>query len=52
MSARSNSTQLELIGTAGNGLEALELFKRLTGVVVTMDLKDAQMDGIEASQSW
>jgi two-component system chemotaxis response regulator CheY len=39
--------ELELIGTAGNGIEALELFKIADPDVVTMDLTMPQMDGIE-----
>ena len=39
--------ELELIGTAGNGLEAIELFKKADPDVVTMDLTTPQMDGIE-----
>jgi two-component system chemotaxis response regulator CheY len=39
--------ELELVGTAGNGLDALELFKRSDPDVVTMDLTMPQMDGIE-----
>jgi two-component system chemotaxis response regulator CheY len=39
--------ELELVGTAGNGLEALELFKRTDPDVVTMDITMPQMDGIE-----
>jgi two-component system, chemotaxis family, chemotaxis protein CheY len=39
--------ELELIGTAGNGLEAIELFKKAEPDVVTMDLTMPQMDGIE-----
>jgi len=39
--------QLELVGTAGNGLEALELFKKTDPDVVTMDITMPQMDGIE-----
>jgi two-component system, chemotaxis family, chemotaxis protein CheY len=38
---------LELVGTAGNGLEALELFKKTDPDVVTMDITMPQMDGIE-----
>ena len=41
------SEQLELVGTAGNGLEALELFKKTDPDVVTMDITMPQMDGIE-----
>jgi len=39
--------ELELVGTASNGLDALELFKRSDPDVVTMDLTMPQMDGIE-----
>lgn len=42
-----NFEELELVGTAGNGLEALELFKKTDPDVVTMDLTMPQMDGIE-----
>jgi two-component system, chemotaxis family, chemotaxis protein CheY len=42
-----NFDELELIGTAGNGLEAIELFKKADPDVVTMDLTMPQMDGIE-----
>ena len=45
---RSNQfDDLELIGTAGNGLEALDLFRKMDPDVVTMDLTMPQMDGIE-----
>ncbi len=39
--------EIQLVGTAGNGLEALELFKKADPDVVTMDLTMPQMDGIE-----
>jgi len=39
--------QLQLVGTAGNGVEAIELFKRTNPDVVTMDLTMPRMDGIE-----
>jgi two-component system, chemotaxis family, chemotaxis protein CheY len=39
--------ELQLVGTAGNGMEALELFKRTDPDVVTMDLTMPRMDGIE-----
>jgi two-component system, chemotaxis family, chemotaxis protein CheY len=39
--------ELQLVGTAGNGVEALELFKKTDPDVVTMDLTMPQMDGIE-----
>ena len=39
--------ELELVGTAANGEEALELFKRTDPDVVTMDITMPRMDGIE-----
>ena len=39
--------ELTLVGTAGNGVEAIELFKRTDPDVVTMDLTMPRMDGIE-----
>jgi len=39
--------ELRLVGTAGNGEEALELFKKTDPDVVTMDLTMPRMDGIE-----
>jgi two-component system chemotaxis response regulator CheY len=43
--------ELELVGTAANGLEALELFKKMDPDVVTMDLTMPQMDGIECIEN-
>ena len=39
--------ELEVVGTAGNGLEALEMFRKTDPDMVTMDLTMPQMDGIE-----
>lgn len=39
--------ELEVVGTAGNGVEALELFHKTNPDMVTMDLTMPQMDGIE-----
>ena len=39
--------ELQLVGTAGNGVEALELFRKTDPDVVTMDLTMPRMDGIE-----
>jgi len=39
--------QLEVVGAAANGIEALELFQRTDPDLVTMDLTMPQMDGIE-----
>lgn len=38
---------LEVVGTAANGVEAVELFKRTDPDLVTMDLTMPHMDGIE-----
>ena len=39
--------ELELVGTAADGVQALELFRRTDPDLVTMDLTMPQMDGIE-----
>jgi two-component system, chemotaxis family, chemotaxis protein CheY len=39
--------ELQLVGTAANGVDALELFKQTDPDVVTMDLTMPRMDGIE-----
>jgi len=39
--------ELELVGTAADGIQALELFKRTDPDVVTMDITMPHMDGIE-----
>ena len=44
---RSQQLELEVVGTAGNGLEALEMFRKTDPDMVTMDLTMPQMDGIE-----
>jgi two-component system chemotaxis response regulator CheY len=38
---------LKVVGSAGNGVEALEIFKMTDPDVVTMDLTMPRMDGIE-----
>ncbi|HTW38834.1 MAG TPA: response regulator [Steroidobacteraceae bacterium] len=39
--------ELEVVGAAANGVEALELFRSTDPDLVTMDLTMPQMDGIE-----
>jgi two-component system chemotaxis response regulator CheY len=39
--------RLQVVGAAGNGREALELFRRTDPDVVTMDLTMPEMDGVE-----
>jgi two-component system chemotaxis response regulator CheY len=43
--------ELELVGTASNGLEAIELFRKMDPDVITMDLTMPQMDGIECIEN-
>jgi len=38
--------ELEVVGAAANGLEAIELFRRTDPDLVTMDITMPQMDGI------
>jgi two-component system, chemotaxis family, chemotaxis protein CheY len=47
----NNFEELELVGTAANGLEAIELFRKMDPDVVTMDLTMPQMDGIECIEN-
>ncbi|MCH9673197.1 MAG: response regulator [Gammaproteobacteria bacterium] len=45
---RSNQIhRLNVVGSAGNGVEALEVFKATQPDVVTMDITMPEMDGIE-----
>ena len=41
--------EVEVVGTASNGAEALELARRLSPDVVLMDVRMPEMDGIEAT---
>lgn len=42
------NSQIQVVGTARNGVEALELLPRLNPDVITMDIEMPQMDGISA----
>ncbi|MGH8284608.1 MAG: response regulator transcription factor [Steroidobacteraceae bacterium] len=42
--------ELQVVGAAANGVDALELFKRTDPDLVTMDITMPQMDGIECIQ--
>ncbi len=43
----SRSDRLEIVGTACNGLEAVEMFDKLKPDLVTMDITMPHMDGIQ-----
>lgn len=43
--------ELEVVGTASNGVEAVELFRQTNPDVVTMDLTMPEMDGIECIEN-
>ncbi len=38
----------EVIGEAGNGIQAIQLYRKLSPDIVTMDITMPKMDGIEA----
>jgi two-component system chemotaxis response regulator CheY len=42
----TESSRFQVVGTAKNGLEALEVFKQCAPDVVTMDITMPEMDGI------
>jgi DNA-binding NarL/FixJ family response regulator len=46
----SQYTELEVVGSAGNGAEAVEQARRLQPDVVIMDISMPDMDGIEATR--
>lgn len=44
------STDLELVGEAGDGVQAVEVYRRLRPDVVLMDLRLPRKDGLEAAK--
>ncbi|MDO4248589.1 MAG: response regulator [Neisseria sp.] len=46
----SESIELEVVATAGNGKDAVQLYDLLRPDLVTMDLTMPQMDGLECIQ--
>lgn len=47
----STSPQLEVVGEAGNGAEAVELAEELLPDVILMDVRMPVMSGVEATQA-
>ncbi len=46
----NDSDKFDVLGSASNGVEALELFQKIRPKVVTMDLTMPEMDGIACIQ--
>jgi len=44
----NSDEDIEVIGTAKDGIEAVELVQKLSPNVVTMDVEMPRMDGLEA----
>lgn len=42
-----SGTDIEIVGTAGDGKQAIELFKTTLPDVVTLDITMPEMDGLE-----
>lgn len=45
-----DENQIEVVGMAGNGLEAIEVFKKTDPDLVTMDITMPEMDGLTCLQ--
>jgi two-component system chemotaxis response regulator CheY len=41
-----NSFNVEIVGTASNGVEALEVFKKTSPDIITLDITMPEMDGL------
>jgi DNA-binding NarL/FixJ family response regulator len=47
----ANETDMQLVGEAGNGREAVDLFREYEPDVTLMDLRMPDMDGVQATQA-
>jgi DNA-binding NarL/FixJ family response regulator len=47
----ANEADMELVAEAGNGQEAVDMFRELHPDVILMDLRMPQLDGIEATRT-
>src|SRR5580704_18730741 len=47
----ANETDMQLVGEAGNGREAVDLYRQHHPDVVLMDLRMPDMDGVQATQA-
>src|ERR1700720_2264585 len=46
----ANESDMQLVGEAGNGREAVDMFRQLHPDVILMDLRMPEMTGIEAAR--
>ncbi|MCU0661624.1 MAG: chemotaxis-specific protein-glutamate methyltransferase CheB [Myxococcota bacterium] len=51
MSLLDSEPGIEVVGTASNGNEAIEMYRRLRPDLVTMDIYMPELDGLEATRS-
>ena len=47
----ANEADMQLVGEAGNGREAVDMFRQFHPDVTLMDLRMPNMDGVQATQA-